>query len=193
MVKIFEKFKLYREYILIMALDQFVFIFLGAFLLSIVEPNPVEHIQQILMYNRLPLESLIIITIVPIMEEIIFRLCIYTILSKMVSKKKAVIISSILFGLCHEPNMMISAFLGGIVFCEIYIKSGNIWYSILLHAFANGLNVIWNYNDVKLLENIMHSPLLTGAIFITLTFMFFKVLKEYLRKRKKLYKNLLLK
>ncbi|AJH72742.1 CPBP family intramembrane metalloprotease [Bacillus tropicus] len=71
----------------------------------------------------------------PIMEEVIFR---GFFLQRMAYKwgiKKAVIISSIIFGLGHFD--VIGAFMFGVVMCLLYIKTQNIWTNIAVHALNN--------------------------------------------------------
>lgn len=71
----------------------------------------------------------------PIMEEVIFR---GFFLQRMAHKwgiKKAVIISSIIFGLGHFD--VIGAFMFGVVMCLLYIKTKNIWTNIAVHALNN--------------------------------------------------------
>ncbi len=49
--------------------------------------------------------------------------------------KKAVIISSVIFGLGHFD--VIGAFMFGVVMCLLYIKTKNIWTNIAVHALNN--------------------------------------------------------
>ncbi|WJE59759.1 CPBP family intramembrane glutamic endopeptidase [Bacillus mycoides] len=71
----------------------------------------------------------------PIMEEVIFR---GFFLQRMAYKwgiKRAVIISSLIFGLGHFD--VIGAFMFGVILCLLYIKTKNIWTNIAVHALNN--------------------------------------------------------
>ncbi|KAA0766963.1 CPBP family intramembrane glutamic endopeptidase [Bacillus sp. SH5-2] len=71
----------------------------------------------------------------PIMEEVIFR---GFFLQRMAYKwgiKRAVIVSSLIFGLGHFD--VIGAFMFGVIMCLLYIKTKNIWTNIAVHALNN--------------------------------------------------------
>lgn len=71
----------------------------------------------------------------PIMEEVIFR---GFFLQRMTFKwgiKRAVIVSSLIFGLGHFD--IVGAFIFGVVMCLLYIKTKNIWTNIAVHALNN--------------------------------------------------------
>ncbi len=71
----------------------------------------------------------------PIMEEVIFR---GFFLQRMAFKwgiKRAVIVSSLIFGLGHFD--IVGAFIFGVVMCLLYIKTKNIWTNIAVHALNN--------------------------------------------------------
>ncbi|MBY0595607.1 CPBP family intramembrane glutamic endopeptidase [Bacillus bingmayongensis] len=71
----------------------------------------------------------------PIMEEVIFR---GFFLQRMAFKwgiKRAVIVSSLIFGLGHFD--IVGAFIFGVVMCLLYIKTKNIWMNIAVHALNN--------------------------------------------------------
>ncbi|MDR4151581.1 CPBP family intramembrane glutamic endopeptidase, partial [Bacillus thuringiensis] len=70
-----------------------------------------------------------------IMEEGIFRGFFVQRMAHKWGIKKAVIISSIIFGLGHFD--VIVAFMFGVVMCLLYIKTKNIWTNIAVHALNN--------------------------------------------------------
>ncbi len=89
----------------------------------------------------------------PILEEIIFRGLILSRLKKAMPVTVAVIISSLFFALVHGQILWMSyAFLLGIVFCVVAIKTKSILSTILLHFVFNGLSVLLSfvYIDVTL-------------------------------------------
>ena len=89
------------------------------------------------------------ILFVPIYEEIIFRGFILFGLMKYYSWKKAIIISSLLFGLWHFKNIfflsqseliyqiLYTAFVFGPIVAYITIKSKNIWLAVIIHYLNN--------------------------------------------------------
>lgn len=87
-----------------------------------------------------PLFLLIISTgiIGPILEEILFRYIFYNRLKKKHTKKTAIIINSIIFGLIHLNLInIIYAFILGIVLNLVYEKYQNIMAPILIHIAGN--------------------------------------------------------
>ena len=79
---------------------------------------------------------LVIAVLAPIGEEIIFRGIGLGIL-EMYDKKSAIIITSLLFGICHGSLLQsVSATIGGIVLGYVCLEYGLI-YSILIHAINN--------------------------------------------------------
>lgn len=87
-----------------------------------------------------PLFLLIISTgiIGPILEEILFRYIFYNRLKKKHTKKTAIIINSIIFGLIHLNLInIIYAFILGIVLNLVYEKYQNIMAPILIHTAGN--------------------------------------------------------
>jgi membrane protease YdiL (CAAX protease family) len=71
---------------------------------------------------------------------------------------KAILISSLMFGLTHFVNLVngaslagtvsqaLDAFTIGLVFSVIYFRSGNLWVTILLHA-------IWDFSTMLMVED----------------------------------------
>lgn len=109
-------------------------------------------------------------------EEIYFRGIICNMwLEK--SVKKAVIVSSILFGICHLMNVLggaspvetilqiCFAFAYGIVFALIFVISKSIWPCILLHAFHDSCSFLS-------LEGSMQMNILIGTVqfFVMITY-----------------------
>lgn len=81
-----------------------------------------------------------------LLEEILFRGFLITRISKFINKNKtndilALIITSILFGLCHLYqgwSGVISTGIIGLIFGIIFLAfNKNLWYSILTHGFVN--------------------------------------------------------
>lgn len=100
------------------------------------------------------------IILIGIAEEILFRGIIAEQLLKTfgTSKKgivKAIMISSIMFGMAHMINALNTSVLSaaiqtiivsfmGMVFAIVYFKSGNIWAAITVHAFIDFSQLAFN-------------------------------------------------
>ena len=92
-----------------------------------------------------------VLIIAPMFEELIFRKYIYTELLKKYSSNLSIFISSILFSLMHLPSYsnLIPTFIFGIICCIIYRKTMNIFYTIILHFFANlSFLILVNYGEI---------------------------------------------
>ncbi|MCW9130521.1 CPBP family glutamic-type intramembrane protease [Bacillus paramycoides] len=102
------------------------------FLVSMLEDGNVINTSNIYMAIFSFISACIL---APIMEEAIFR---GFFLQRMAYKwgiKRAVIISSLIFGLGHFD--VIGAFMFGVVMCLLYINTKNIWTNIAVHAVNN--------------------------------------------------------
>lgn len=93
--------------------------------------------------------KIVLSLILPIFEELMFR---KTIIDKYneYGTKSIILLSSILFGLCHENESQLEyAIFIGLVLAIVYIKTNNILYPIILHitinAFTN-LPTVFYYN-----------------------------------------------
>lgn len=79
----------------------------------------------------------------PIVEEILFRGLILSILSKAFSKNASIIISSVLFGFIHimlSPINVIGTIFIGIIYCIIVIRTNSILPTIFMH-YIQGINL----------------------------------------------------
>lgn len=78
----------------------------------------------------------------PIFEEIFFRKMLIDRVGKH-GEKMAMIMSGIMFGLYHSNlNQFAFAFLIGIVFAYVYLKTGKVIYTILLHGCINFMGTV---------------------------------------------------
>ncbi len=110
------------------------------------------------------LASVLLLCIVaPLTEELLFRGLLLGGFLKNYSLKKSILVSSLLFGLFHlNPWQFFSAFFIGILLGWVYYRTGNLLYSILLHAFFNAIPVIilnsgvviQGYSDMNNLESL---------------------------------------
>lgn len=78
---------------------------------------------------------LIAVVINPIMEELLFRVCMIEIYRTLLGKVYGIIVSALLFGFAHSSvQHQISAMCIGIILGIIYILSENVVACILVHA-----------------------------------------------------------
>ena len=96
--------------------------------------NPIGEVLQ----NSSILANLVcVVGIAPVMEELIFRklLCDRV---RVCGEGTAVLTSGLVFGLFHgNLGQFFYAFLAGMLFADIYLRTGRIRYSMLLHACIN--------------------------------------------------------
>ncbi|HBM81691.1 MAG TPA: hypothetical protein DD426_12810, partial [Clostridiaceae bacterium] len=89
------------------------------------------------------LSILAIVVIAPIFEETLFRGVILRGLLKNYGVLKALIVTSVLFGILHfNIAQLITASILGLMLGFIFIKTGSLILCILFHALNNGLSII---------------------------------------------------
>ncbi len=85
----------------------------------------------------MPVQTLLAITAAPLIEEFVFRRCVIDRLLPY-GEKPALITSALLFGLFHSSiQQVFYAVLLGFAFGYIYLKTGRLRYSIVLHCIIN--------------------------------------------------------
>lgn len=93
------------------------------------------------------IEILAVIFIIPILEEIIFRYFIYTILKQYLNKNIALIVQAMLFGFVHmamnygDFPQGVYTFILGIILGVIYSRKENLNGSIVIHVWFNVLGL----------------------------------------------------
>jgi membrane protease YdiL (CAAX protease family) len=86
---------------------------------------------------------LMAIALAPIVEELIFRGCLYRFLKSQTTILPAQIISGILFSLIHANIFsFLPLVLVGVLLARVYEKTGSILVSIWFHAFFNGYTLL---------------------------------------------------
>jgi membrane protease YdiL (CAAX protease family) len=115
-------------------------------------PMP-DFIKKILLDNGSETGVYSFITIViaaPILEELIFRGIILNGLLKSYSPLKAIIISSLLFGLVHlNPWQFIGASILGSLSGWVYFKTNKLTLPIIIHMTNNFLGFLLNYFSLR--------------------------------------------
>jgi len=96
----------------------------------------------------------------PIVEEIVFRGFILTRLRKRYSPNLSVMISAALFAVLHFNKNFLGAFVHGIIFAMLVIRTSSIYASILVHGLYNAMITVLMVGfgfsivgDVKVLSN----------------------------------------
>jgi CAAX prenyl protease-like protein len=87
--------------------------------------------------------------VVPVMEELFWRSFVLRWIADPQFNKvspaqvglRAVLISSVLFGLGHV--LWLAGIVAGLAYAVLYMKSGNLWTSVLAHATTNALLGLW--------------------------------------------------
>jgi len=86
-------------------------------------------------FNRGNIISTVILG--PVIEEFIFRGIILNKWAETTSNKRALILSSLLFGIVHFGSLIIPQFIGGLLYGIVYIKTKKLIYPILMHIINN--------------------------------------------------------
>ena len=81
--------------------------------------------------------------VVPIVEELFFRGFLFTSMANKWGIKKAILLSSIFFGILHAN--VIGTTLVGIVLCVIYLKTKSLFAPIIIHSAVNIIAYILSY------------------------------------------------
>lgn len=88
----------------------------------------------------------------PILEELIFRKLIIDELIKFNSKKKTILISSLIFSIIHFNVIKgIYAFIVGLIYGTVYLKNNNILNSIIFHCLANSVVLLISEFNIYIL------------------------------------------
>lgn len=146
-------------------------------------PDFIESVLPDMLRNPLCLITIVIVG--PIAEEVCFRRGILSSLYTNTSTKRyALLISSIVFGLIHfNPAQVIGASILGLFFGWLYLHTRSLLYPILCHIFNNGLSVTLSITmgtNMKMSDLFMNAPLFYCGLFISLllTVISFKLLKS---------------
>jgi uncharacterized protein len=91
-----------------------------------------------------------IVILAPVVEEYVFRGLLLSNWSAKWGNTKAVLFSSIIFGILHMDPF--GAFLMGMVLCLIYLKTGSLLLVILIHFLNNGLAMVLSFTAPGLID-----------------------------------------
>jgi len=107
-------------------------------------PDFLQNLFETIMVKQMFIVSIILVGIIPAFaEEMFFRGLLLNGFQKNYSDKKAILISSLLFGIIHlNPWQFVTAFIIGLVMAWIYINTKSILLCIYMHLFNNMMGVI---------------------------------------------------
>ena len=102
----------------------------------------------------------------PLIEELMFRGVIFNRLKIRIGIVPAMLISSFLFGICHEFGGMTSAFLFGLCMCILYLKTDNILVPMSVHFINNVVATLLQFTQIDAVIGMY--PWIIPATLITL-------------------------
>lgn len=142
--------------------------------------DPTPQLTEMTTIPQFLAEFAITAILVPIMEEFAFRGVLLTRLERH-GEVFALVGSALIFSLAHmDATTVIFAFLAGLVFGFLYMRTRNLWVSICLHALNNGLAVIGSAGDLLFAEQywdladalLFYLPIALGVIALVLLLIF---------------------
>lgn len=123
--------------IAIMYLSNYVGTMLNSMIGKVTGKGVVTPLNDVLNNIGMPVILLLVVILAPIFEELIFRKAIIDHTVKY-GEGMAIILSGIVFGLFHGNfSQFVYAMVLGMFFAYVYIRTGNIKYTIGLHMFVN--------------------------------------------------------
>jgi membrane protease YdiL (CAAX protease family) len=108
--------------------------------------NPLEALMS---GSNIYIELLVVVTIAPILEEVIFRKMLIDRI-RVYGEGTAILVSGLTFGLFHgNLFQFFYAFGLGCLFAYIYLRTGRVRYTIILHVIINGFGVLMSQLVLK--------------------------------------------
>ena len=135
-----------RLIMLVIVLDLFVVLPIHVVVTTLVFPDADQQ-EIITMFEDASDTSVAILAfsvaiLTPFAEEILFRGFILGMLMKRYSDTQAIVISSLIFAIAHEPIAMALAFGGGLLYGWVRIRTCSILPGMIAHAIWNGFITI---------------------------------------------------
>ena len=115
------------------------------------------------------------VVVAPIVEEVTFRGLIQTRLNRIFPGWLAVLLSSLLFGICHaHPVWIAYAFVLGVIFGFMDLRARSIWPSLAAHVIFNGIGQIAVYlpQTESAATLFMGALVVVGAVLCVLTILY---------------------
>ncbi|HAV11910.1 MAG TPA: hypothetical protein DCX06_00230 [Opitutae bacterium] len=115
--------------------------------IGIIDEFPPQELIQLFQSGGHPLAIAVLVIfaviLAPVVEEIIFRGCIYRFLKSKVSLVAAQVMSGAVFAVMHANLMsFLPLVIVGIILARTYEKSGNLAVPMCFHAFFNGFSLL---------------------------------------------------
>ncbi len=117
-------------------------------LLSFVHPNTEPQYFEVLAAEESGFWQVILLIIcgsflAPLLEEVLFRGLLYSLLREFLTVTPAVIIAGLAFGAMHlDFWRALPIACGGMALCWLYEKTGNIWITITAHGLWNAIMML---------------------------------------------------
>jgi len=124
-------------------------------------PGYLQEIFETVLSNKYIIISVVSVGIIPaFVEEMLFRGIILNGFKENYSHKKAIIISSLLFGIVHlNPWQFVAAFIMGMVSAWVCLKIKALTLSIYMHLFNNTAAVlVMKSRDIVLIKGFNTEP-----------------------------------
>lgn len=110
--------------------------------LRLVLPTPLVPRPTAIPEGHLLLQLLLVTVASPFMEELVFRRCLLDRLGAF-GERTALVVSSLAFGLFHgNVNQLCYGFLIGLVLGYVYLRTGRLRYSAMVHVTINTLSSV---------------------------------------------------
>jgi membrane protease YdiL (CAAX protease family) len=113
----------------------------------------------------------VLVILAPLIEEILFRGLLFTRLTKKWGMIRAMIVSSLVFGLLHLNP--IGAFVFGIVTCVLYMRTRTLLVPMALHALNNLIAWLWMFAEEGAGKDFTSPEFLTQYVYQGLIAMLF--------------------
>lgn len=115
---------------------------IGTFLSLLLSGGTAENALTEMVMDNNPLKILVTVVLAPLLEEFVCR---KQIIDRTVvfGEKTAVVVSALVFGLLHQNlYQFFYAFGVGLVFGYVYVRTGRLRYTVILHAVINFLGSV---------------------------------------------------
>jgi membrane protease YdiL (CAAX protease family) len=130
---------------------------------ALAQSDMTNLIQELIAGSSIWANLVFVVLLAPVMEELFFR---RLLIKKLLAygEKPAVILSGLAFGLIHgNLTQFFYAFGLGLAFGYIFVKTGKVIYTIILHMI---INFIGSVISVLALQTTIASMLVTGPIML---------------------------
>ena len=131
--------------------------------------------------NEFLLYTLGVAVLAPLIEEFIFRGIVISRLEKH-GKGFAIFTSAVIFGLAHSNIVsVVFAFIAGLAFGWLYIKTRNLWVSIFVHFLNNMLSIFQSYSSIwfsnqanEINSLLMLAPMVLALVGLVFMLLFYR-------------------